>query len=66
MPQPVRFVLTDVAGTDTLHADPREQCNTDADEGKRVIPRGRALQLMRSGDVHCCRHCKPQEELRSR
>jgi hypothetical protein len=56
------YVLNRNDGVDTLHRDPREECNVDDIEGRDTLDlvTGRALE--RSGDIRKCGHCYPQEQ----
>ncbi len=57
-----RYVITQHAGTDTLHVNPREQCNTDDADLLQTVDRGSAYALLRAGVLHSCWHCVPIPE----
>lgn len=56
------YVLNRNDGVDTLHRNPREECNVDDIEGRDTLDlvTGRALET--SGDIAKCRHCYPETE----
>jgi hypothetical protein len=56
------YVLNRNDGVDTLHRNPREVCNTDDVEGRDALDPVTGLALEKSGDIHLCAHCYPQEE----
>ena len=51
------YVINRNEGTDTLHCNPREECNVDDADGRTTVDpaTGRALEL--SGDICKCGHC---------
>lgn len=62
-PRPAdRYVVVTKDGTDVLHRNPGEQCNTDDAARKRVIPEVEALRLKLGGFVRLCQHCYPPIE----
>ena len=56
------YVINRNDGIDTLHKNPREECNVDDAEDRESIDPKTGQALEASGDVHRCRHCIPQEE----
>jgi len=56
------YVLNRNDGVDTLHRNPQELCNTDDVEGRDSLDPVTGLALEKSGDIHLCGHCYPQEE----
>jgi hypothetical protein len=54
---PARYVLNVNDGVDTLHRNPREECNTDDAKGVEVIDPRSAVALMSKGTVALCQHC---------
>jgi hypothetical protein len=56
------FVVNRNAGVDTLHENPREECNVDDAEGRATVDPATGAALKASGDIHLCRHCIEQEE----
>jgi hypothetical protein len=56
MPEPY-FVLNRNEGQDTVHRDPREECNVDDVEGRQVIDEATAVALADRGDARRCAHC---------
>ena len=56
------YVLNQNDGVDTLHRDPREECNVDDAEGRSSIDPATGAALEASGDIHLCRHCIATEE----
>ena len=51
------FVLNRNEGTDTVHRNPREECNVDDAVGRQTIDPDTAEALLNSGDAVRCRHC---------
>ena len=53
------FVLNQNEGMDTVHRNPRESCNTQADEmpGRQVIDAETADALLARGTARRCLHC---------
>lgn len=51
------FVLNRNEGTDTLHRNPREECNVDDAEGRQTIDAETADALLASGSARPCQHC---------
>jgi len=51
------YVLNRNDGEDTLHRDPREECNVDDAEDRDTLDPTTGLALERSGDIHLCGHC---------
>lgn len=56
------YVLNKNDGVDTLHRDPREQCNVDDADGRTTIDAITGAALEASGDIHLCGHCITMEE----
>lgn len=61
--QPYYVLNVNPDGEDVLHRDPREVCNTQADEmpGREVIDQATAEVLQADGAVRLCRHCYGSE-----
>lgn len=57
-----RYVLNRNEGTDTLHRDPREECNTDDADGRETIDEATAMSLSIGGKARLCSHCWPPDE----
>lgn len=55
------YVLNKNDGVDTLHRDPREECNVDDAEGRSMLDPTTGRALEESGDIHLCGHCIAQE-----
>lgn len=55
------YVLHRNQGTDTLHRNPREECNVDDAEGRATIDVRTGQALEASGDIRRCGHCYPEE-----
>ena len=53
------------SGGDVLHRNPREVCNTQADEmsGREVIDEATALSMKLGGYVRLCQHGMKEEPL---
>ena len=51
------WVLNRNEGTDTIHRNPREECNTDDAEGRQTVDTKTAAQLLASGQAVPCQHC---------
>lgn len=51
------YVLNPVDGTDILHRDPREVCNTDQATDRQTIDAATATALLTSDVVRRCGHC---------
>ena len=56
------FVLNQNEGIDTLHRNPREECNADDVDGRQVIDTSTAESLMAGGHVRRCKHCNNPKE----
>jgi hypothetical protein len=56
------FVLNRNAGDDTIHRNPREECNVDDAEGRDWVDPDTAEALLKSGDAVRCQHCYPEEQ----
>jgi hypothetical protein len=56
-----RFVLVQRDGTDTLHRNPREECNVDDAKAKSTIDEATALGLFRDPATKRCQHCNTEE-----
>ena len=55
------FVLNRNEGIDTLHENPREECNVDDAEDRTTLDPVTGRALKESGDIHLCGHCITQE-----
>jgi len=56
------YVLNRNDGEDTLHRNPREECNVDDVDGRSTLDAVTGKALEESGDIHLCKHCIPQED----
>lgn len=58
------YVLNRNEGMDTLHANPREECNVDDVEGRETIDQATYDSMKAGGLARLCRHCHtdPKEE----
>lgn len=54
------YVINRNDGIDTLHRDPREECNVDDIEDRTAIDATTGAALEASGDIHCG-HCMKEE-----
>ena len=52
-----RWYVNQNAGVDTLHRNPREECNTDDADELKTVDTKTALALRAAGDIHECKHC---------
>ncbi len=57
-----RYLITVHQGTDTLHVNPREECNTDDADILQTIDKESAGALLKAGVVRSCWHCVPIPE----
>ena len=55
------FVLNRNEGVDTVHRNPREECNTDDAEGRETIDGETADALITRGTARRCGHCYPED-----
>ena len=55
------FVLNRNEGTDTIHRDPREECNVDDADGRQTIDADTADALLTMGDAVRCKHCYQED-----
>ena len=51
------YVLNRNDGIDTLHENPREECNVDDVEGRERIDTRSAEAMKAGGHVRLCKHC---------
>jgi hypothetical protein len=51
------YVLNRNEGVDTLHRNPREECNVDDVEGRETLDVTTGAALEASGDIRLCQHC---------
>ena len=56
------YVLNRNEGTDTLHRNPREECNLDDATDRQTIDAETADALLALGGTRRCSHCYAQEE----
>ena len=58
---PDRYFLNRNEGVDTLHRNPRNECNTEQAKAKdgEVIDEATALKLQSGGHTKLCQHCYP-------
>lgn len=52
-----RFILNVNEGVDTVHRNPREECNTDQAQGRKNVDAKTAAALIASGEARACLHC---------
>lgn len=55
------FVLNRNEGADTLHRNPREECNVDDAEDRQTIDAETADALVALGEARRCQHCYQEE-----
>ena len=51
------FVLNRNEGIDTIHRNPREECNVDDAEQRSTVDVESAAALIPSGGARPCQHC---------
>jgi len=56
------FVLNRNEGVDTIHCNPREECNTDDADGRQTIDGTTVEALLERGNAVRCKHCYQEEE----
>lgn len=61
MTQADYYVLNANEGTDTLHRNPREECNVDDAKGRQTIDFASAVSLLLKGSAVRCQHCMGEE-----
>jgi hypothetical protein len=52
-----RYVVVKKDGIDTLHVNPREECNLDDTELDRELTEDEAEAALNIGTVRACGHC---------
>lgn len=52
-----RWVLNANEGVDTIHRNPREECNTDQATGRKAVDEFTAEAMLNAGDAVPCKHC---------
>lgn len=52
-----RYTLNVNEGVDTIHRDPREECNLDDSKGRESVDAKSALSLILNGHARRCAHC---------
>ena len=55
------YVLNRNEGIDTLHRNPREECNVDDAEGRETVDAETADALLALGDTRRCAHCYQED-----
>ena len=60
MTESAYFVLNRNEGIDTLHRNPREECNVDDIEGRETIDET-TYNALKAGGERLCRHCHQEE-----
>lgn len=55
------WVLNRNEGVDTIHRNPREQCNVDDADGRQTIDSEAADALLAHSAVRRCQHCMEEE-----
>ena len=61
MTETAYFVLNRNEGIDTLHRNPREECNVDDVEGRETIDHATYESMKAGGHARCCRHCHQED-----
>ena len=56
-----RIVLNVNDGIDTIHINPREECNLDDAEDRSEVDVRTATAMLDSGQARLCEHCAPSE-----
>lgn len=51
------FVLNRNEGLDTIHRNPREECNVDDVEGRQVVDAETADAMLAHDQARRCEHC---------
>lgn len=51
------YVLNRNEGIDTVHRNPREECNVDDAEDRQTIDALTAIRLLDNEEAKPCRHC---------
>ena len=57
-----RFVLNVNEGIDTIHRNPREECNTDDATDRSEVDAKTAAAMIATGQARACHHCIEQTE----
>lgn len=57
-----RYVLNRNEGIDTLHRNPREECNTDDAVGRENVDEATAIRMKLGGHARLCRYCFKADE----
>ncbi len=52
-----RWTLNRNEGMDTIHRNPREECNTDDVKGREAIDAQTAAAMLSAGTAKPCQHC---------
>ena len=55
------YVLNRNEGLDTIHRNPREECNVDDAEGRQVIDAHTADEMLTRGTARRCQHCMKED-----
>lgn len=55
------WVLNRNEGLDTVHRNPREECNTDDAEGRQTIDARTADEMLTRGAARRCQHCMKED-----
>ncbi len=58
-----RYVITRLAGVDTAHCNPREECNLDDTDADRTVSEDEAFKALSDGSAAACRHCWADAEI---
>lgn len=56
------YVLNRNEGIDTIHRNPREECNVDDAEGRETVDGETADAMLTRGAARPCIHCIAQED----
>lgn len=57
-----RIVLNVNDGVDTIHVNPREECNVDDALDREIVDPLTAARMLDSGEAVRCKHCNTEEE----
>ena len=51
------YVLNRNEGIDTIHRNPREECNVDDAEDRQTVDALTAARMLEGNEARPCRHC---------
>lgn len=55
------YVLNRNEGRDTVHRNPREECNVDDAEGRETVDEDTAIAVVAMGHARRCEHCYQED-----